>query len=167
MSKLVKLTDKIGGELEKWAKEDGCTLAGEIKNLLDIRAGKGVYDGINSRLDKMAEYLDKKFGHLESLIEDTTIDRIDVPRTKRGDRALDFQKEVWPLFYEKLDENNPAWMPGAYAAAHESSDMAEATYFVDYNKNVLYSMFYDARAEWLHLTPEVLSFLDGEKNELL
>lgn len=166
MSKLVKLTDKIGNELEKWAKEDGCTLAGEIKNLLDIRAGKGVYDGINSRLDKMAEYLDKKFGHLESLIEDTTIDRIDAPRAKRGSRALDFQKEVWPLFYEKLDEDNPAWLPGAYAAAHESSDMAEAVYFVDYDKNVLYSTFYDSRAEWLRLTPEVLSFLDGEKNEL-
>ena len=125
---------------------------------------------VSGRLDKMAAYLEKKLEQVKkdiiASIENTAIDRIDVSRTKRGDRALDFQKEVWPLFYEKLDENNPAWFPGAYAAAHESSDMAEATYFVDYNKNVLYSMFYDVRAVWLHLTPEVLSFLDGEKNEL-
>lgn len=126
---------------------------------------------VSGRLDKMAAYLEKKLEQMKkdiiASIEDTTIDRIDTaPRAKREDRALDFQKEVWPLFYEKLDEDNPAWLPGAYTAAHESSDMAEAIYFVDYNKNVLYSMFYDFKAEWLRLTPEVLSFLDGEKNEL-
>lgn len=160
MSKLVKLTDKIGNELEKWAKEDGCTLAGEIKNLLDIRAGKGVYDGINSRLDKMAEYLDKKFGHLESLIEDTTIDRLDRGRRKSKTVVLDWEwPDIQTLLYDIATEKDYV-TKSDYDEMHESSCADSFKWYIE--ENQVWGDFFGEKKPYLNISSDIANFLTSK-----
>ena len=111
----------------------------------------------------MGVWMKKEFDAVKSLIEDTAIDRLDATPVRKHNHdstpsVVEWEK-LWPLFYEKLDEKNPAWLPGAYAGAHESSDMAEATYYIDYDKGVLWSDFFGVKTEWLKLTSEVLDYL--------
>lgn len=166
MSKLVKLTDQVGDELEKWAKEDGCTLAGEVKALLDIRAGKGVYDGINGRLDKMAEYLDKKFDHLESLIEDTTIDRID---TRMNTRKVDI-KMFFPWagcmqeVYFSFPPSSPIWLPGVHDDWANSDCMDQCKFYIE--DEVVWADFYGDKKPQLRLTSELDAFIKNKMKGL-
>lgn len=158
---MIRVSDDAEKQIKGLAKERGVTITAAVDALL-------ARNDVGARFDKMASwlksYLDTMKKDIVDAIGDTTIDRIDTCTPKRGriDRALDFQTEVWPIFYELLQENDPAWLPGAYQAAHESSDMAEANYFVDFDKGVIFSIFYGNKVEWVHLTPEVERFLNGD-----
>lgn len=151
MSKLVKVTDEVGAVLEERAQKDGVSLAGEIKLLLD---GKDDMN-ISRRLDNMATYLDGKFKHLESLIEDTTIERIDRPR--RGERIPIEYDKVWNLFFEILDDDDKAWFPYMSDAAHNSDCLDEGHFFLENGVLISDDMF--GKKQWVRVSEEMEKFL--------
>lgn len=100
---------RVSDEVEKKLKEvsDGRSMTATVDYLFRAATGEAERifgDGngelvaafagsVNDRLDKLASYLEKKFSHLEALIEDTAIDRLE----KSGG---DFQKHRIDIKWE-------------------------------------------------------------------
>lgn len=128
MSKMIKLTDEIGGLLEKQAAKDHLSMAGEVAKLLS--AGSGDLSSVIGKLDYLENHIDKKFSELKALIEDTAVDRVD--GGGRGVPRIDIEWEiVQELIFEFLDEHSSEWLPGVYQAVHNMDDTPAACYTED------------------------------------
>lgn len=152
MPKLVKLTDEVGEILEQRAKQDGVSVAAEVKLLLE---GKDD-NNINTRLDKLAAYLETKFAELKNSIEDTTVDRI-APRPRKQKQTF---LPGWPtartVLYDIATESD--YVNPAVYDAFVNSDMAdEFSYYVQDGQ--LWYTWYGADFPILNLTPAITNFL--------
>ena len=109
MSKMIKLTDEVGAELEKRAKEDNLSMAGEVAKLLS----SGSMD---------TSYFDEKFAHLEALIKDNLVDVVAAGNSHS--RPTDNDVLDWDVFryivYDLCwDDNSPEWVS---KSVHDSMD---------------------------------------------
>lgn len=112
MSKMIKLTDSLGAELEKRAKEDNLSMAGEVAKLLS----SGSMD---------TSYFDKKFNELKSLIEDNLVDVV-AAGTSRANRSYPQDNDIldWDVFRYIVfdlckDDNSPEWVS---QSVHDAMD---------------------------------------------
>lgn len=154
MPKMVKLTDEVGSLLEERAKQDGTTIAGEIKLLLDGRDSST----LDRRLDKMARWLDKKFADLEAALDGAVLTQpVKTNRVKQN--AIEWPV-VQELMFTVLPEGDSAWLPGKEEAARASSDMDFGMYYTDGEK--VYSDDMWGHTDWLKCTPTVLAFLTSK-----
>ena len=58
MAKTVKLTDEEYSKLKYYAKADGLTLAGEIRQIIELRRAVNMADVLMSLADKMKAKID-------------------------------------------------------------------------------------------------------------
>lgn len=110
MSKMIKLTDEVGAELEKRAKEDNLSMAGEVAKLLS----SGSMD---------TSYFDEKFTHLESLITDNLVDVVAAGHSTVS-RPTDNEPLDWDVFRYIIfdlckDDDSPEWVS---QAVHDAMD---------------------------------------------
>ena len=137
MSRMVKLSDEVGGRLEKYAKERGMTMAGAVGLLLKAPA-----ESFTDPIDKVMaicvegiEGLKEQIAKLQSTIEDTTVDRLSqsqassvspsvssrIAQTFDGDEVMEF----WRGGPED-DEHHPAWWnKAAYNMVREGDEFPE------------------------------------------
>lgn len=114
MAKMIKLTDQVGAELEKRAKEDNLSMAGEIAKLLSLS------NLSPSPVD--TNYFDKKFAHLESLITDNLVDIVAAgkPHSHPQDNdILDWDVFRYIVFDLCKDDDSPEWVS---QSVHDAMD---------------------------------------------
>ena len=118
MAKMVKLTDEVGSLLEERAQQDGTTIAGEIKLLLDGKDNSS----LDRRLDKMARWLEKRFDDLEAAMTLSSLSSASPHYRSPTSRAQKVELP-WPVVQDIMFEvATDEWLPGREAAAR-SSDM--------------------------------------------
>lgn len=111
MSKMIKLTDGLGAELEKRAKEDNLSMAGEVAKLLS----SGSMD---------TSYFDKKFNELKSLIEDNLVDVVAAGNSHSNSYPQDNDILDWDVFRYIVfdlckDDDSPEWVS---QSVHDAMD---------------------------------------------
>lgn len=109
MSKMIKLTDEVGAELEKRAKEDNLSMAGEVAKLLS----SGSMD---------TSYFNEKFAHLEAIIKDNLVDVVAGGNTYS--RPTDNEPIDWDVFRYIVfdlckDDDSPEWVS---QSVHDAMD---------------------------------------------
>lgn len=147
---------RVSDDAEKRIKEmtNGRTVTATVDALL---AGGGDF---SNRLDKMATYLEEKFSHLESLIEDTTVDRLARPtRPTRGVRVPVEWEVARGLFFEYLPDDAPE-----YATKNTRYEIGQADdefpVFIEDDK--LWSEdFYNHKQLILTISPRVKEYLEA------
>lgn len=153
MSKLIKLSDAVGEALAKRAAEDNLSMAGEVAKLLSTS------ELSPSPVD--TSYFDKKFDELKSLIEDTTVDRVN----NGGPRKSSYQSNVkiyvpWDAARELLYEFLPEDAPEFIGNASEQIRQADDEYPVFIMDDRLWTEdFYGTKSPILNITPRVTQFL--------
>lgn len=110
MPKQIKLTDRVAEKLAQRAEEDNLSLAGEVGKLLD--AGGGEDSTILSKLDYLENYLDKRLSKIESLLEDTMVDRLAGSSRSRltDNEPLDWDVFRYIVFDLCKDDDSPEWV---------------------------------------------------------
>lgn len=152
MSKLIKLSDAVGEALAKRAAEDNLSMAGEVAKLLSVT------ELSPSPVD--ISYFDKKFDELKSLIEDTTVDRVD-----GGPRKSSYQSNVkiyvpWDTARELLYEFLPEDAPEFIGSASEAIRQADSEYPVFIMDDKLWTEdYYGTKSPILNISPRVTQFL--------
>lgn len=118
MSRMIKLTDSLGAELEKRAKEDHLSMAGEIAKLLSLS------NLSPSPVD--TNYFDKKFAHLESLIEDSLVDVVAAGNASHTSHSHPQDNDIldWDVFRYIVfdlckDDDSPEWVS---QSVHDAMD---------------------------------------------
>lgn len=111
MSKMIKLTDEVGAELEKRAKKDNLSMAGEVAKLLS----SGSID---------TSYFDKKFNELKSLIEDNLVDVVAAENSYTHSAPQDNDILDWDVFRYIVfdlckDDESPEWVS---QSVHDAMD---------------------------------------------
>lgn len=148
MSKLIKVSDAVGEALAKRADEDNLSMAGEVAKLLSVA----------SPVD--TSYFDKKFDELKSLIEDTTVDRLDGGVNKwRGPKIcsnLCWDGCMQDVYFD-FPETDPIWLPGVYQGWAESNMMDEAKFLI--KDDVIWVEFFGTQTPALRITPALRSYL--------
>lgn len=156
MAKMIKLTDEIGGLLEKRAAEDHLSMAGEVAKLLSVT------ELPPSPVD--TSYFDKKFDELKSLIEDTTVDRVNNGGAKNYVSGSVKVYVPWgvarELFFEFLPEDAPEFIGSASGAIRQADD--EFPVFIQDDK-LWTEDFYGAKSPILNISPRVQQFLESHK----
>lgn len=168
MPKQIKLTDRVAEELARRAKEDNLSLAGEVAKLLSVDVGQPVKYRDNfvfGKLEYLEGYLDKRLSKIESLIEDTTVDRVSnggpirsaAPGTVKVYVPWDAARE---LFFEFLPDDAPEYIGSASEAIHQADD--EFPVFIQ-DDRLWTEDFYGAKSPILNISPRVKQFLESHK----
>lgn len=157
---------RVSDHAEKIIKEqaNGRTISATVDAL--IAGGGENSSAINSiigKLDYLEGYLDKRLSKLESLIEDTTVDRVDNggPRSSRSSYQSNVKIYVpWDaareLLYEFLPEGAPEFIGNASEAIRQADN--EFPVFIQDDK-LWTEDFYGAKSPILNISPRVTQFL--------
>lgn len=156
MAKMVKLTDEVGSLLEERAQQDGTTIAGEIKLLLDGKDNSS----LDRRLDKMARWLEKRFDDLEAAMTLSSLSSLSsASSTYKAARRAQKVELPWPLVQDIMFEvATDEWLPGREAAARSSDMLCDGTFFTD--GEVLYSDDAYGKQDWLKVSPKIQKYID-------
>ena len=127
--------------------------------------GTEMWKGQPASDDDLRDYLDKKFAHLESLIEDTTVDRVNnggpiksaAPGTVKIYVPWDVARE---LFFEFLPDDAPEYIGSASEVIHQADD--EFPVYIQDDK-LWTEDFYGAKSPILNISPRVQQFLEPRK----
>lgn len=153
MPKMIKLTDEVGNKLSEWAEKDSLTITGEIKKLMDERRERDALSCIEMRLDK-----------IQSLIEDTTVDRLDKGAAKTSSSVTTYLgwADVREMMFDYATDED--WTsPAARQGMEESNASDEAKWYID---DGVWGEFYGDKQKYLKLTPHIIDFLKGKGYEL-
>lgn len=166
MPKQIKLTDRVAEELARRAKEDNLSLAGEVAKLLSVDVGRPAEYRDNfvfGKLEYLEGYLDKRLSKIESLIEDTTVDRVNnggpiksvAPGTVKVYVPWEVARE---LFFEFLPDDAPEYIGSASEVIHQADD--EFPVFIQ-DDRLWTEDFYGAKSPILNISPRVQQFLES------
>jgi len=150
---------RVSEEVEKQLKElaDGRSMSATVEML--IKGAGNTADNMFSLTKEFMGHIDEKFDELKSLIEDTTVDRVNNggPRTQS---VQEFVSLEWPdvqeLLYEKMKEGDPEWFPGAYKGVTEEMQGDPNCFSKD---GVLYINLSGSDIPVLRITPRVGAML--------
>lgn len=122
MPKQIKLTDRVAEKLAQRAEEDNLSLAGEVSKLLDKGGGEDS-SAVLSKLDYLESYLDKRLSKLESLLDDTMVDRL-AGNSHAYSRPQDNDILDWDVFRYIVfdlckDDDSPEWVS---QSVHDAMD---------------------------------------------
>lgn len=156
MPKMIKLTDEVGNRLSDLAEKDSLTITGEIKKLMDDRRERDALACIELRLDK-----------IQSLIEDTAVDRLDKGAAKTssstsGPVYLEWA-DVREMMYDWAEDED--WVSAAARSGMEDSNVSDEAQWSVQNGYVV-GEFYGQNQAYLKLTPHIIDFLKGKGYEL-
>ena len=168
MPKQIKLTDRVAEELARRAKEDNLSLAGEVAKLLSVDVGQPVEYRDNfvfGKLEYLEGYLDKRLSKIESLIEDTTVDRVSNVGPIRSAAPGTVKVYVpWvvarELFFEFLPDDAPEYIGSASEALHQAND--EFPVFI-VDGRLWTEDYYGTKTPILNISPRVQQFLESHK----
>lgn len=166
MPKQIKLTDRVAEKLAQRAEEDNLSLAGEVGKLLEGGGGENssAINTIIGKLDYLEGYLDKRLSKIESLVEDTAVDRVD-NGGPRNSSCSSYQSNVkvyvpWDTARELLYEFLPEDAPEFIGNASEAIRQADYDFPVFIQDNRLWTEdFYGAKSPILNVSPRVTQFL--------
>ena len=109
MPKQIKLTDRVAEKLAQRAEEDNLSLAGEVNKLLN--------SGEDSTI------LDKRLSKIESLLDDTIVDRLAAGKTHQShltdNDILDWDVFRYIIFDLCRDNSSPEWVS---QSVHDAMD---------------------------------------------
>lgn len=151
MPKQIKLSDVVAAELEKRAREDNLSLAGEVAKLL------ATSEMPPSPVD--TSYFDKKFAHLESLISDTAVDRLSTGggRAPVGKEWVPWDQMSYIIFTH--DDDDPAWIiPASSVFELKNGDPTVYSYYV--KDNTIFMENVGRPEPLLRVTPEIREAID-------
>ena len=119
MPKQIKLTDRVAEKLAQRAEEDNLSLAGEVNKLLN----SGEDSTILGKLDYLESYLDKRLSKIESLLDDTIVDRLAAGKTHQS-HLTDNDILDWDVFRYIIvdlcrDNSSPEWVS---QSVHDAMD---------------------------------------------
>lgn len=167
MPKQIKLTDRVAEELARRAKEDNLSLAGEVAKLLSVDVGQPVEYRDNfvfGKLEYLEGYLDKRLSKIESLIEDTTVDRVNNGGPKNCVSGSVKVYVPWDTARELLYEFLPEDAPEFIGNASEQIRQADDEYPVFIQDNRLWTEdYYGTKAPILNISTRVQQFLESHK----
>ena len=154
MPKLIKLSDQVGEELERRAREDNLSMAAEVAKLL------ATSEMPPSPVD--TSYFDKKFDELKALISDTAVDRV-ATRSTGGGRAPGGKEWVpWDQMSYIIfthDDDDPAWIiPEASVFQFKNGDPTAYAYFI--KDNVIFMESVGRPEPLIRVTPEIREAID-------
>lgn len=153
---------RVSDHAEKIIKEqaNGRTISATVDALI---AGGGesssAISSIIGKLDYLEGYLDKRLSKLESLIEDTTVDRVDGPiltATPGSVKVYVPWETAHELLYEFLPEDAPEFIGNASEAMRQADN--EFPVFIIDNK-LWTEDFYGTKSPILNISPRVTQFL--------
>ena len=159
---------RVSDHAEKIIKEqaNGRTISATVDALI---AGGGENsastDSVLGKLDYLESYLDKRLSRLESLIEDTTVDRVN----NVGPRNSSYQSNVkvyvpWDvareLFFEFLPDDAPEFIGNASEQIHQADN--EFPVFIQDDK-LWTEDAYGTKSPILNISPRVQQFLESHK----
>ena len=154
MPKQIKLTDSVAAELEKRAREDNLSLAGEVAKLL-----------ATSQLSPSpvdTSYFDKKFEHLESLITNNLVDVVAAGnagggRAPGGKEWVPWDQMQYIIFSH--DDDDPAWIiPEGAVFQFKNGDPTAYAYFI--KDNVIFMESVGRPEPLIRVTPEIREAID-------
>lgn len=151
---------RVSEEVEKQLKElaDGRSMSATVEML--IKGAGNTADNMFSLTKEFMGHVDEKFDELKSLIEDTTVDRVD-----GGPRKSSYQSNVkiyvpWDtareLLYEFLPEDAPEFIGNASEAMRQA-DNEFPVFIVD--DRLWTEDFYGTKSPILNISPRVTQFL--------
>lgn len=154
---------RVSEEVEKQLKEiaDGRSMSATVEML--IKGAGNTADNMFSLTKEFMGHIDEKFDELKSLIEDTTVDRVDNggPRSSRSSYQSNVKVYVpWEtareLLYEFLPEDAPEFIGNASEAIRQADN--EFPVFIQDDK-LWTEDFYGTKSPILNITPRVTQFL--------
>jgi len=157
---MIRVSDKVEGRLKEVA--DGRSMNAVIEKMLAYCSSPdGFCPTQQAGAGNLVDYIDKRFDELKSLIEDTTVDRVD----NGGPRKSSYQSNVkvyvpWDaareLLYEFLPEDAPELIGNASGAIRQADN--EFPVFIMDDK-LWTEDFYGTKSPILNISPRVTQFL--------
>jgi len=159
---------RVSDHAEKIIKEqaNGRTISATVDALIAGGGENSVNtDAILGKLDYLEDYLDKRLSKLESLIEDTTVDRVSNVGPIRSAAPGTVKIYVpWNVAHELLYEFLPEDAPEFIGNASEQIRQADDEYPVFIQDNRLWTEdYYGTKAPILNISTRVQQFLESHK----
>ena len=159
---------RVSDHAEKIIKEqaNGRTISATVDALIAGGGENSVNtDAILGKLDYLEDYLDKRLSKLESLIEDTTVDRVSNVGPIRSAAPGTVKIYVpWNVAHELLYEFLPEDAPEFIGNASEQIRQADDEYPVFIQDNRLWTEdYYETKAPILNISTRVQQFLESHK----
>lgn len=153
---LIRVSDHAEQTIKRVS--DGRTITATVDAILaaSITPDGKIYAAKESSVKSLQSYLDEKFKHLESLIEDTTIDRLASSRPQNTLVPLKWDGCLQEVYFNFPDDD-PCWPPKVREAWGESDTLDQAEFASD--GNFIYDVTGGDRMVVLNITPELRSFL--------
>lgn len=152
---------RVSDEVERGLKQiaDGRSMNAVVARLLGEREAEGIKAAVGGNL-VTKEYFDKRFDELKSLIEDTTVDRVNSGGPKNYVSGSVKVYVPWDvareLFFEFLPEDAPEYIGSVSETIQQTDD--EFPVFIQDDK-LWTEDFYGAKSPILNISPRVTQFL--------
>ena len=125
---------RVSDYAERLIKEqaNGRTISATVEALLAGGGDSSQLASIIEKLDYLEQYVDRRFTKIESMLDDTLVDRINAHKTRDplNERVYVEWGVARELLYDFLDEKATEWRPGVYSAL-QSSDAELNCYIQD------------------------------------
>lgn len=155
---MIRVSDKVEGRLKEIA--DGRSMSATVEML--IKGAGNTADNMFSLTKEFTEHIDEKFDELKSLIEDTTVDRVNSGGPKNYVSGSVKVYVPWDaareLFFEFLPDDAPEYIGSASEAIHQADD--EFPVFIQ-DDRLWTEDFYGAKSPILNISPRVKQFLES------
>ena len=161
---------RVSDHAEKIIKEqaNGRTISATVDALIAGGGENSVNtDSILDKLDYLENYLDKRISKLESLIEDTTVDRVNNGGPRNSTSVVSGSVKVYvpwdtahELLYEFLPEDAPEFIGNASEQIRQADD--EFPVFIQDDK-LWTEDYYGTKTPILNISPRVTQFLESHK----
>lgn len=157
---MIRVSDKVEKQLKELA--DGRSMSATVDML--IKGAGNTADNMFSLTKEFMEHIDEKFDELKTLIEDTTVDRVD-NGGPRGSSRSSYQSNVkiyvpWDaareLLYEFLPEDAPEFIGNASEQIRQA-DSEFPVFIMDYRLWTEDS--YGTKSPILSISPRITQFL--------
>ena len=151
---LIRVSDHAEQTIKRVS--DGRTITATVDAILaaSITPDGKIYA---AKEDSLQSYLDEKFKHLESLIEDTAVDRLDRAKPSRLlPSEITWENCIQDVYFDFPDDD-PVWLPRVKEAWGESDTLDQAEFASD--GNFIYDVTGGDRMAVLNITPALRSYL--------
>ena len=150
---LIRVSDHAEQTIKRVS--DGRTITATVDAILaaSITPDGKIYA---AKEDSLQSYLDEKFKHLESLIEDTTVDRLASSHSQSSLVPLKWDGCLQEVYFNFPDDD-PCWPPKVREAWGESDTLDQAEFASD--GNFIYDVTGGDRMAVLNITPALRSYL--------
>ena len=122
---MIRVSDQVESRLKEVA--DGRSMNATIEKMLAYCSSPDGFcptpQADTSYEPYLLEQMNKRFDKIESMLDDTLVDRIEAHKTGgRGEKVYIPWEVARELFYEFLDEKSTEWRPNVYNILQDTDD---------------------------------------------